>query len=454
MATALKRQQSRRRLAAITFLSNISLDGTHRDTKIGSVFPHVFHFSLYESHPRKSSFGSIKRSRERKEKTYGSNESIGNSLNGRARTTSSSSYTSSTNGQSGPQELCFLKAPKDHLLRDERIVFVSGKRAPIAIFSALPHTRRAIHSVLRSDTNKDLSKRRHASGSCQLSTISDGFDPLDMLTLMGFDPSIEGQDVSFSELLNSSSSQKRMKTSNIYPMNETQVYNHNVITRVISHESAIKNQMNLTQIHNNNNNVDNTNTFDEKRQILHQIYSNQNVVYHPNLLDDPELIAGKHSTLLAFPSFVTSIIDYVKPTDLKKELNDKFKERFPHIHLTLSKLRSLKKEMSKIARHECGIDFLTIAQAYVYFEKLILKSLITKPNRKLCAGACLILSAKLNDVKGTDLKILIERIESGFRLNRKELISMEFSVLVALEFSLHLPNWQIIPHFQRLLYES
>ena len=38
MATALKRQQSRRRLAAITFLSNISLDGSHRDTKIGFVF--------------------------------------------------------------------------------------------------------------------------------------------------------------------------------------------------------------------------------------------------------------------------------------------------------------------------------------------------------------------------------------------------------------------------------
>lgn len=64
--------------------------------------------------------------------------------------------------------------------------------------------------------------------------------------------------------------------------------------------------------------------------------------------------------------------------------------------------------MRRIVLSECHLDMLTCALSYVYFERLILKNTINKNNRKYCAGACIILAAKFNDVKGAALSNLIE----------------------------------------------
>ena len=51
---------------------------------------------------------------------------------------------------------------------------------------------------------------------------------------------------------------------------------------------------------------------------------------------------------------------------------------------------------------------MTIAHAHVIFEKLVYKGLINKLNRRLVAGASLMVTSKLNDLKTTDTGALIE----------------------------------------------
>ncbi|KAJ8726434.1 hypothetical protein PYW07_001132 [Mythimna separata] len=349
------------------------------------------------------------------------------------------------------KEVRMVRPNKGVSFRDERLAIVPGQGAPCVIFSTIPYSKTVRNA--RSDLRKDGVRRRNTSGPRPLSAITDnGMDPFDLL---GLEREENGQEISYSKLLVPSKVCTREQYKKMYEGDFTEKSNWkianrhpHVIARCFSYESSQRTAIPSSPPHSS---VD-MKSFDwDEGTLLSQKY----VQYCPNVLDDPELIAGKHRTLLTFTSYMTSIIDYVRPQDLKKELNDKFREKFPHIKLTLSKLRSIKKEMRKIAKHDSGgVDLLSVAQAYVYFEKLILANLINKDNRKLCAGACLMLSAKLNDVKGEALKALIERIETTFRVNRKDLMRFEFAVLVALEFGLHVPPYEVFPHYQRLLHDS
>ncbi|KAG8227570.1 hypothetical protein J437_LFUL000670, partial [Ladona fulva] len=308
-----------------------------------------------------------------------------------------------------------------------RMVLVSARRrAPFLVFSALPYAK-ANNRCGRGDTKKDGGRKRHASGQRPLSSLADGLDPFDLLGLekVGQD----GQEISYGQLLVPSrhfarTDRRHQEGTCSDPYSEHHIplsgfpvgtssstahIRHPVVARCFSYDAAAHRTTAHVVPASPPIQYTDKACFDWDEPTGNSLgASAPGSNYSPYLLDDPELIAGKHRTLLTFTSYMTSVIDYVRPSDLKKELNDKFREKFPNIQLTLSKLRSIKREMRKIARVECGIDLLTVAQAYVYFEKLILRNLINKANRKLCAGACLLLSAKLNDVKGETLENLIE----------------------------------------------
>lgn len=328
---------------------------------------------------------------------------------------SSSESMVSTTGSRKEFQLTQLSRGKK--LRGHRVVIVSiTRKIPVAIYSVIPYNK--FKGEIKNFT---AVRRRNTSGPRPLSAINDA---IDAWSLIGIERERQREENSYSQYLAPSKYIKILEHGD--PNSK-----HTSVSRCYSHDSG------------------NYRTYPSSPPISSE-KGGDTSEYDPNLLDDPELIAGKHRTLLPFKSYITSVIHYVRAADLKKELNDKFKERFPMIDLTLSKLRSLKREMRKIA----APDLLTTAYAYVYFERLIHLNLINKQNRKLCAGASLILAAKLNDIKGDLLKHLIEKTEGILRVNRRELIQSEFVVLVALEFGLHVPTGHVLPHYHRLLSET
>ncbi|KAJ3163068.1 hypothetical protein HDU86_002237 [Geranomyces michiganensis] len=183
--------------------------------------------------------------------------------------------------------------------------------------------------------------------------------------------------------------------------------------------------------------------------------SAENSQYHPFFLDDPELKTGKHRTVITLPCFVSSIIQHSKPSDIKKELNERFRETHPTVNptLTLTQIRRLKERLLKIAEMQ-NLELSSVACAYVYFEKLVLKNMVSKETRRLVAAACLLLAAKVNDPKEVDYTKLLDTFEKVLDISRKDVLANEFIIYTALEFTLYIPLWEVMPHLERIIEAS
>ncbi|XP_029012847.1 CDK5 and ABL1 enzyme substrate 2 [Betta splendens] len=319
------------------------------------------------------------------------------------------------------KKIHFIKNMKQYDTRGSRIVLICAKRSLCAAFSVLPYGE----SFYLSDPTLNHPRRRHSSGN--ISTT------LEMLPgLEGFHLDTYGRSVSYAQFLyptNALVRQKPSSTSDLTLQIPVSRSAHNMPGR-----SYPGNRLNSA--------------------VGLDLGVDDVTDYDPNLLSDPQWPCGKHKRVLIFASYMTTVIEYVKPSDLKKDMNETFKDKYPHIKLTLSKIRSLKREMGVVGE-DCGLQPVTIAMAFVYFEKLVLQGRLNKQNRKLVSAACILLAAKISsDLKKQEVKHLIDKLEERFRISRKELISFEFTILVALEMALYLPEGKVLPHYRRLVQQQ
>ncbi|KAG0025053.1 CDK5 and ABL1 enzyme substrate 1 [Podila clonocystis] len=170
-----------------------------------------------------------------------------------------------------------------------------------------------------------------------------------------------------------------------------------------------------------------------------------------------------------------SVIQYTRPSDLKRELNEHFRNRHPTIDpsITLSKIRKVKTDLLAICE-ELDLEISTAALAYAYFEKLVLKgswggkdtsslhstesspSPVTKENRKLMACVCLLLAYKVNEPKRPpgEFAALMKMMTKHMDVSAKDIKEHEFQVFSLLDFNLYIARQEFLPHFEQILYRQ
>uniref|UniRef100_A0A8C0DEY7 Uncharacterized protein n=1 Tax=Balaenoptera musculus TaxID=9771 RepID=A0A8C0DEY7_BALMU len=158
---------------------------------------------------------------------------------------------------------------------------------------------------------------------------------------------------------------------------------------------------------------------------------------------------GQHERVLVLVSCTPAVLEQVKPSDLEKHVNGTFREQFPHIQLTRSKIRSFRREMRHLSE-ECGLEPGTVSAASMNLEKLVLQG---EPNKQNPNRAGRLRAAGRRDQqrpRQNHVKQLTDTSEERFPFHSRDPIGFELTVLVALELGLHPPENQLSPHYGRL----
>ena len=200
---------------------------------------------------------------------------------------------------------------------------------------------------------------------------------------------------------------------------------------------------------------------DEEEYEKHNYWVERGFLHDPDYIDDPDMIHGASKQVMLGEvktgPMISSIILFKNINELKEDLNEQFREEHPELprFLTLSKIRKLKKS-ALLGALSLDIEVSTVAMACIYFERLCLKGVVTKFNRKLSMACCLLIAYKFNEhitgsMYGTRMEALLRFIDAEYLVARADVFKAEVGVLVYLNFQLHLPHLHVFEVFKRLL---
>ena len=183
-------------------------------------------------------------------------------------------------------------------------------------------------------------------------------------------------------------------------------------------------------------------------------------MYNPSEIDDPDMLhaSNKFTAQRSFATgpVISSVTLFVNEQTLKEELNEQFREGHSNLppSLTLSKIRNLKRA-ALLGVMQLRMEVSTLAIAVISMERLIMKGLVTKTNRRLSMAVCLLLAFKMNETVNShfsqNLTRLLDFIDQEWHVSRKELFEAEFGAYIHLNFSLHLPAAHLFVMCTRLL---
>jgi len=194
-------------------------------------------------------------------------------------------------------------------------------------------------------------------------------------------------------------------------------------------------------------------------------------MHEPDALDDPDSLHGEHHHVAQRSAttgpILSSVILYINEQEWKEHSNEQFRDEHPQLppSLTLSKIRNVKKQALS-ACISMDIEVSSVALAVICFERLILKGIVTKLNRRLAMATCLLLAVKFNEhqlVENMDnpaktglaeqnhIESILRFADRTWSITKKQVLDAEFGCFVHLGFSLHVPTPHLYAVFTQLL---